>query len=123
MTDVRFTGSRRGLPRLPRRGLPLAPEPNVFDLIAGDNPELRNEANGEPNLSAIARIADVNYQRLFEARSALRDDSTAGPYLGVHMLGALVRCYAVVHGVDDKTAAATILRVDDSVDRAMECAA
>jgi hypothetical protein len=115
MTDIRFTGFRRGLP--------LAPEPDVFDLIAGDDTGLRVATDGTPNLTAIAKAAGVNRQRLSEARSALKDGNGGAPRLSIDTLGALVRCYAVIHDVDDKTAAGIILRVSDGSEQAVERAA
>lgn len=107
MTEVRFTGFVRGLP--------LALEENVFDLIAGDRPDLR--WGGKPNLRRIARIAGINNQRLARAAQALKNgNSSTGPYPSVQTMGAIVRAYAVVHGVDDKTACSVVLRIIDPAD-------
>lgn len=114
MTDIRFTGFVRGLP--------LVLEPDVFDLIVGDRDDLR--WGGKPNLSRIARIAGVNHQRLARAAKALENgDGSTGPYPHVNTMGAVVRAYAVIHGVDDKTACSVVLRVVDPADTAMERAA
>ena len=99
MTDV-STERRRG----PRRGVPLVLEDNVLELIADGRSDLRNRS-GKPVMSRIAAEAGIHKQRLSGA------DIT-----DLNTLGALVRCYANVHGVSDKEAMAAVLRLPDNAE-------
>lgn len=99
MTEVRTAGFTRGWP--------LALEPQVFDLIAGDRDDLRTR-DGKPSLIRIAELAGVNKQRLFETAKAIENGDNLST---AHTMGSLARAYSLVHNVDEKAALAAILRI------------
>jgi len=98
MTDVKKSG-RRGPGR---RGIPLRLEADALRLIAAGRDDLLDH-EGEPIPARIAKAAGIHRQRL----------SPPSP-TDSYTMGALVRCYASVHGVTDKEAVAALLCVDDT---------
>jgi len=82
-------------------------EDNVLDLIAAGRSDLCNR-RGEPVMSRIAAVAGIHKQRL---------SGIGKP--DINTLGALVRCYANIHGVSDKEAMAAVLRLPDEAETAV----
>lgn len=95
MTDVSKTGRRRGTP--------LRLEDNVLDLIAAGRDDLR-DSDGNPVPNRIAEAAGIYRQRL----------SPMQPTQDPWTMGALVRYYAVSHGVSSKEAIAALLCIDEN---------
>lgn len=94
MTDVKKAG-RRGPGR---RGIPLRLESNVLELIAAGHDDLL-DGDGEPIPARIAKAAGIHRQRL--SPTVAWEDS--------HTMGALVDCYARLHGVSEKQALAALV--------------
>lgn len=94
MTDVSNTGRRRGIP--------LRLEDNVLDLIAAGRDDLR-DSDGKPVPSRIAEAAGLYRQRL----------SPMQPTQDPWTMGALIRYYAISHGISNKEAIAALLCLDE----------
>ena len=104
MTDVK-TARRRHRPL--RRGLPLLLVPDALERITAGRDDLRN-SKGTPVLSRIADAAGIDKQRLSEAG--------AGQTPNTFTLGALVKCYAEIHGVSHAEAMAALVRLPDEAE-------
>jgi hypothetical protein len=81
----------------------LALEPDVFELIAADRPDLYYR--DKPSVGRIAEVAGIDRKRLHEAARALKN----GDEPSLATMGPLVGAYAIVHDVDSKTALAAVL--------------